>query len=112
MKTIIEALKALRLRIVSVRFFNQQKKYGKNPFQKHYFDKIHNIKATELRFKQYYSTVEIGGGIDIMRIKQRLLVDLINEIDKEGFVTLETHDTEMPMRKRVTISLWVSLNAR
>lgn len=112
MKTIIEALKALRLRIVSVRFFNKQKKYGKSSFQRHYFDEIPNIKASELRFKQYYATAEVGGGIDIMRIKQKLLVDLINEIDKDGFVTLETSDTEMPMRKRVTLSLWVSLNAR
>jgi len=111
MKTIIEALKALRLRIVNVRFFNKQKKYGKNVLYKHYLGEIPNIKATQLRFEQYYATAEIGGGIDIMRIKQKLLVDLINEIDKEGFVTLETRDTEMPMRKRVTLSLWVSLNA-
>lgn len=111
MKTIIEALKALCLRIVSVRFFNKQKKYGKTPFQKHYFEEISNIKATELRFKQYYATAEIGGGIDIMRIKQKLLVDLINEIDKEGFVTIETHNTDITIRKRITLSLWVSLNA-
>ena len=112
MKTIIEALKALRLRIVSVRFFKKQKKYGTSSFQRHYFEEIPNIKASELRFKQYYATAEVGGGIDIMRIKQKLLIDLINEIDKDGFVTLETSDTEMPMRKRVTLSLWVSLNAR
>ncbi len=111
MKTIIKVLKSLYLHIVTMRFLNKQKTYGKNSFQKHYFEEIQNIKTPESRFQQYHATAEIEGGIDIMQIKQKLLIDLINTIDKDGFVTLEIYDTGIPMRKRVMLSLWVSLSA-
>jgi len=93
---------------VSVRFYKQTEKPEISIPKTHSFN---NIKANELRFKQYFATCETGNSIDNNWIKQRLLNDLIKEIDKDGFVTIETTHGEMPLRKRTTVSLWVSLNA-